>query len=182
MVRREPDQISARAMTTKRQQSFLDEVARAAREARTPGPRGRPTPENLTQEGRALGLRAMQASSRCRSKRRDGTPCKAPALKGATRCVKHGGRVEVPDHPHNLRRFFSGAIHRAAVAHTDKVTDRDCWDAMSSSQQRELASVVSERVLRNPARLYQAARVWLEVKDRGYGAYKRFLDEFLRAP
>lgn len=167
-------------MTTKRQQRFLDAVAHAAREARSPRSRGRPTPENLTREGRALGLRAMKASPRCRSKRRDGKPCKAPALRGATRCVKHGGRVEVPDHPHNIKRFFSGAIARAAVAQTDQATDRDCWDAMPLSQKRELCSVVSERVLRSPARLYQAAQVWMVVKDAGYPAFRRFLDTFAR--
>lgn len=181
MVLTDQDQISAIPMTTKRQQSFLDAVAHAAREVRTSKPRGQPTPGNLTQEGRALGLRAMKASPRCRAKRRNGAPCNAPALKGATRCVKHGGCVEVPAHPHNIRRFFSGAMHRAAAASAEKATARDCWDALSPSQQRELASVVSLRVLRNPARLYQAARVWIVVKDRGYPAYKRFLDAFARA-
>ncbi|MGR3547788.1 MAG: hypothetical protein ACU0DX_11700 [Roseovarius sp.] len=42
---------------------------------------------------------------------------------------------------------------------------------MSPSEQRELASIVSERVLRSPAHLYLAARVWMEVKDEGYPAY-----------
>lgn len=177
----DPDQISASAMTTKRQQRFLKAVARAASETQALKPRGRPTPTNLTPEGRALGLCAMRASLRCRSKRRDGEQCKAPALKGATRCVKHGGRVEVPAHPHNIRRFFSGNFHGATVAQFDKEADRDCWDALSSSQQRELAAVVSERVLRSPARLYQAARVWMTVKDGNYRAFRRFLDAFARA-
>ena len=167
-------------MASKRQQRFLDAVAHAAREARSSKPRGRPTPQNLTPEGRALGLRAMQSSPRCRSKRRDGTPCKAPTLKGATRCVKHGGRVEVPDHPHNLRRFFSRAMQRAALTQADKETDKDYWNAMTPSQRRELTSIVSERVLRSPARLYQAAKVWMTVRDGGYPAYKRFLDAFAR--
>ena len=171
------DQIRAKAIPTKRQQRFLDAVARAAREARIPKPRGRPTPNNLTQEGRALGLRAMQVSPRCRAKRRDGRPCKAPALRGATRCVKHGGRIEVPDHPHNIRRLFSGAMARISVAQADK----DHWDEMTLTERRELTSIVSERVLRNPARLYEAARVWMVVKDAGYPAYKRFLDSFSRA-
>ena len=95
--------------------------------------------------------------------------------------MKHGGRVEVPAHPHNLRRFFSGAIARTAAAQNDEATDRDCWDAMTLSQKRELCSVVSERVLRSPAYLYQAARVWMVAKDAGYPAYKRFLDAFSRA-
>lgn len=168
-------------MITKRQQRFFDAVALAARETQAPKPRGRPTPQNLSAEGRASGLRAMQASPRCRMKRRDGSPCKAPALKGATRCVKHGGRVEMPAHPHNIRRFFSGTLDRAAVAQADKETDRDCWEAMSPAEQRELASVVSEHVLWNPARLYHAARVWIEVKDEGHAAYNRFLYAFARA-
>lgn len=167
-------------MTTKRQKHFLDAVTRAARETRTPKKRGKPTPENLTHEGRSLGLRAMQASPRCLSKRRDGLPCKAPALKGAKRCLKHGGRVEVPDHPHNMRRLLSGKIQPTPLENASQKSDRNFWDAMQPAQQRELASVVSKRVLTSPSQLYEAAQVWLEVKDRGHAAYKRFLDEFCR--
>lgn len=167
-------------MTTRRKQRFLDEVARAANEARALKPRGRPTPENLSPAGRSLGLSAMHASPRCSAKRRDGLPCKAAALKGASRCVKHGGRVEVPDHPHNLRRVFSGAMSREAIAQADKALQRDCWDAMTPSQRRELSAIVSEGVLHSPVHLYQAAQVWMVVKDAGYPAYKRFLDAFAR--
>lgn len=95
--------------------------------------------------------------------------------------MKHGGRVEVPAHPHNIRRFFSGTLHRGAVEQADRETDRDVWNSIPPSQQRELASIVSERVLKNPARLYQAARVWMAVKGEDHKAYKRFLDAFARA-
>lgn len=180
-MHRDPDQISVRAMSIKRQQRFLDAVARAARDARPAKARGRPTPQNLTPDGRTLGLSAMQASPRCRAKRRDGSPCKAPALKGATRCVKHGGRVEVPAHPHNIRRFFSGAMDRAGATQADKENAREHWDAMTLAERREFTSIVSERVLRNTALLHEAVQVWMVAKDGGYPAYKRFLDAFARA-
>ena len=37
-------------------------------------------------------------------------PCQAPAIKGATRCLKHGGRTEVPNHPSNIKRFMRGEL------------------------------------------------------------------------
>ena len=168
-------------MPTKRQTRFLQAVAEAASSVKPSKPRGLPTPDNLTSEGRSKGLSAMHQAKRCRGTNRSGKPCMAPAMRGSTRCLKHGGRVEVPAHPHNIRRFFSGKMQRSALAQADRETGRDCWDAMSLSQQRELASVVSERVLHSPARLYEAARVWTVVKDQGYPAYKRFLDQFARA-
>lgn len=95
--------------------------------------------------------------------------------------MKHGGRVEVPSHPHNIRRFFSGITAREAVERVNLQTDREFWEALPPSMQREVASLVSARNLRISARLYQAARVWLEVRDKGYPAQKRFFDEFARA-
>ena len=95
--------------------------------------------------------------------------------------MKHGGRVEVPAHPHNIKRLFSGAAAREAVEQNGEVENMECWDTMTASEKRELCSVVSERVLCNPDRLYQAAQVWMAAKDAGYPAYKRFLDAFARA-
>lgn len=92
--------------------------------------------------------------------------------------MKHGGRVEVPAHPHNIKRLLSGAVSREAVAQNDAIENRDSWDAMTAAEKRELCSVVSERVLCSPDRLYQAAQVWMAVKDAGHPAYKRFLNEF----
>ena len=98
-------------MPTSRQLKFTARVAQAACEARIALPRGKPTPENLTASGRAKGLAAMRLAPKCQASRRDGQPCRAAALRGASRCVKHGGRVEVPDHPHNIKRFLSGEMH-----------------------------------------------------------------------
>lgn len=168
-------------MGRKRQREFLDAVAMAARNTPPPMRRGKPIPANLTQEGRERGLEAMQASPRCRAARRDGMPCKAAALRGATRCIKHGGRVEVPAHPHNVKRFFAGALDREAAEREAIQTDQEYWDSLPSSMQREIASLVSLYTLRRPAKLYQAARVWSEVRDRGYLDQKRFFDHFARA-
>ena len=138
-------------------------------------------PANLTVAGRMKGLTAMHASPRCCAMRKDGTPCRGPALRGATRCVKHGGRVEVPPHPHNIRRFFSGAFVREAAERDSFESDREFWEAMSPSAQREVASLVSQQTLRRPTRLYQAARMWAEVEGKGYSAQRRFFDRFVRA-
>lgn len=123
----------------------------------------------------------MKASPRCQARRKDGAPCRAAALQGATRCVKHGGRVEVPSHPHNIKRFFAGVLDRVAIEPDGGQSDRDFWEALPASVQREVAGLVSGHTLRRPAKLYLAARVWLEVRNKGYPAHRRFLDQFARA-
>ena len=100
-------------MSKRRQLQFLSQVADAAQNASVVKPRGRPVPKNLTEEGRRMGLEAMKAVPRCRAERRDGQPCRKPAMRGATRCLTHGGRTEVPGHPANIRRFLSGQMHRS---------------------------------------------------------------------
>lgn len=162
-----------------RQVKFLSAVAEAARSAKPAKPRGRVMPGNLTLEGRAAGLDAMHAAPRCCARRRDGQPCGAAAMQGASRCLKHGGRVEVPEHPHNIRRFITGTMGKEASA--GAATDRDLWEAMTWREQREVLSLVSEQTISNSARLYLAARVWSGVKDRGCKAERHFLDLFARA-
>jgi len=168
-------------MSRKRRQQFIEAVAEAARNIPPPKRRGRPVPANLTTEGRTMGLAAMHASTRCKATRKNGLPCKAAALRGATRCVKHGGRVEVPAHPHNIRRFFLGVLIRETAERDGQSGDREFWDALPPSAQREVAGLVSKHTLRRPAKLYLAARVWAEVRDKGYPAQERFFDEFARA-
>jgi len=128
-----------------------------------------------------MGLAAMHASARCKATRKNGTLCKAAALRGATRCMKHGGRVEVPAHPHNIRRFFSGVLVRGEAERDGLQSDQEFWEALSPSVQREVAGLVSKHTLRRPAKLYLAARVWIEVRDKAYREHKQFLDAFARA-
>src|SRR6056297_27298 len=145
-------------MPTKRQLRFLDKVAEAARSA--PRPRGRPTPENLTDEGRRMGLKAIQQAPRCQAMTKRGTKCRCAAVRGATRCIKHGGRVEVPHHPHNIRRFLNGEMH-AEYARQDRFNEgRQAWEAMDRKKQRELLDALPDALAQDTRRLYEAARVW----------------------
>ena len=165
----------------RRKSKFVAAVTEAARSYQPKRTRGTPTLGNLTPEGRCKGLSAMHAAPRCRSKRRDGAPCLAPALRGSTRCLKHGGRVEVPDHRHNIKRFLKGQIDTVQPEGDPDVSDQAFWEALSPRLQREVMSVVSKRVWSNPPRLFLAARVWMDVRDRGYPAVRRFVEQFTRA-
>lgn len=169
------------AMGMKKQERFVQAVAAAARFAKPVIQRGRPTPENLTAAGRNTGLQAIQAATRCTSIRRDGQPCRSVAMRGAKRCLKHGGRVEVPDHPHNIRRFLTGTMGKEPRPKGASPSDKELWDAMTYPQQREVLSLVSDRTIRDADRLYLAARIWGEVKGQGAKVEQRFFDLFLRA-
>lgn len=86
-----------------------------------------------------MGLSVMQAPPSCHTKRRDGIPCKGRRAAGETRCVKHGGRVEVPSHPHNIKHFFAGLLDREAAEGDAIQTDQDYRDSLLPSMQREVA-------------------------------------------
>ena len=64
-------------MPTNRQTVFFDKVVEGARSVSLPRPRGCPVPGNLSNTGRAKGLKAMQEVPRC-SSRRVGTVKVAP--------------------------------------------------------------------------------------------------------
>lgn len=153
-------------MPTTRQLEFAAQVAQAAREAKPTRPRGKPTPENLTATGRAQGLAAMHSAPRCQAKRRDGQPCRAAALRGAARCIKHGGRVEVPDHPDNIRRLLSGEMHQAMQRHDEFREAKAAWGRLSFRAQRELAADVPASIRQDMQSLCAAARL-IERQERG---------------
>ena len=148
-------------MATKRQLKFLASVADAAR-ASTRNRRGRPNPQNLTEEGRQKGLRGLREAPRCRSKRRDGMPCQAPAIKRATRCLKHGGRTEVPAHASNIRRFMKGKLAGQAARVTsingeelEAPTDRP----MGYLEKREFRAALPELVSLSSRQYDEAVRM-----------------------
>lgn len=145
-------------MPTKRQITFLASVADAARSA--PRPRGRPTPANLTESGRHKGMLAIRQAPRCRGTTKLGLRCKNAALRGATRCLKHGGRVEVPNHPHNIRRFMSGKMHAYYEAQDRYLEGKAVWDAMTWREQSELLEAMPDDKRRDAQTLYAAALVW----------------------
>jgi hypothetical protein len=163
-------------MREKKRVQFLKDVAEAARRRR-PKPRGRPSPENMTDEGRRLGLDAIRNAPKCRAIRRKGERCKNPAMRGATRCLKHGGRVEVPAHPHNIRRFFTCEEHqRSGYARS-----RETWDRLNLAEQREFLSMLPLHVARKMRLVLDAWWSWQQVRDQGNPAVSRFLRELWSA-
>lgn len=167
-------------MPTKRKKRFLQAVAQAASSNPPIKSRGRPTPENLTKEGRSKGLKAMQASKRCRSVNRSGRPCRAPAMKGSSRCLKHGGRVEVPAHPHNIQRHFFGTVAFLQSYGVGELSDQEHWEQLPYRLKREVLDILPRHVIVNSSRLYLAARVWMEVREAQYPEMRRFIDTFIR--
>ena len=168
-------------MPTKRQERFAKAVAEAASAAKPTFRRcGRPTLGNLTSEGRSKGLPAMRGAKRCRGTNRSGKPCQGPAMRGSTRCLKHGGRVEVPDHPHNIRRFFGGDNGRVKSFGPDDVSDQAHWEQLPYRLKREVLNLLPPHVIANLSKLFLAARVWMEVRDRGYSDVQRFMKTFVR--
>lgn len=170
-----------RFMGSRNYSRFLEAVAEAARSKKPVYSRGKPTPENLNTEGRRKGLQAMWSAPRCKGTRRDGERCKAAAMRGAKRCLKHGGRMDVPDHPHNVHRFMTGRLGKPPPPKNEGKTDECVWNALTYRQKFELLSLVSEKTRKNPDQLFLAARIWSEVKGRSPQAEQRFFDMFLRA-
>ncbi|MFQ5624680.1 MAG: HGGxSTG domain-containing protein [Paracoccaceae bacterium] len=164
-------------MVTKKQRRFMDAVAEAARVTGLARPRGRPVPKNLTDEGRRLGLIAARAAPRCQARRRDGQPCRAPALKGARRCLKHGGRVEVPAHPHNVRRFLSGEMHRALLLHRRYLRNRKLISSLSRDDLRSIRDALPAWARYDDRVLAEAAEVYLIGQFR---PWRRFIQELMR--
>src|SRR5207342_3034555 len=73
--------------------------ARGVCTGRRPHPLGEAVTMGRPQEGNAA-WRASRAQSaglvrckRCKVVKKDGSPCKAPAIRGAAVCVAHGGRL-----------------------------------------------------------------------------------------
>jgi glucans biosynthesis protein len=101
-------------------QCFLAAVAEAARRAiKKRGTRGlNISPASLRaldvarSSDRTRGVRAARRAPRCDKIRTNGLPCRAPALRGATRCRWHGGLRQVVNHPGNIRRWLSGKYAR----------------------------------------------------------------------
>lgn len=164
-------------MPIKRSALFQKRVAEAARATPPSKPRGRPVLENLTSEGRAKGMACIAKAPRCRAERRDGGQCRNPAMKGASRCLKHGGRVEVPDHPHNLRRFFNGTLNPPA----DQIGDQEAWDQMTLAEQREFMAMLPRHIVSKLKLVKQAARMWRQMKHEGYRGWARLMADLPRA-
>lgn len=165
-------------MPTRRQLQFLASIAVAAREA--PLPRGRPITSNLTAQGRRKGLEAMRKAPRCGSITKAGQKCKNAAMRGSTRCLKHGGRVEVPNHPHNIKRFMCGKMQEAMANQEAYLENMQFWEGLTANEKAEMREIISEALQANGREFLSAVRQLKEVEDKPYKIWKRVIDN-LRA-
>ena len=80
--------------------------------------------------------------------------------------MKHGGRVEVPHHPHNVRRFMSGKMH-AYYDRQDRFLDgMAAWERMSIQGRRDLLNALPPLAVTDKRALYAAALL-LEIGEAG---------------
>ena len=110
--------------------------------------------------------------------RRNGVKCKNPAMRGATSCLKHGGRVEVPAHPHNIRRFFNGTM--GTIQGDSYRGSREAWDQMTLREQRQFVALLPPEVANKSRLVIYAASVWKQIGDDDFVAWSQLLQD-LRA-
>lgn len=74
----------------------------------------------MTDEGKRIGPLGIEGALRlCGARRRDGEPCRQPAMRGRNRCRMHGGKTPTgPDSPHwrHGRYSVTTAAEREAEA------------------------------------------------------------------
>ena len=97
-------------------------------------------------------------------------------MRGASRCLKHGGRVEVPAHSHNVRRFLSGDMARSEDESQHYTRRRQAWDRMSHRDQREFLAMLPPEVAKKASLVIYAAAVWQQIQDDGFPAWRRLLN------
>jgi hypothetical protein len=131
----------------------------------------------MTEDGRRLGLEAIRNAPRCRTIRQNGENCKNAALRGATRCLKHGGRVEVPAHPHNIRRFFDGTIESTECDGDSYRRSREAWDRMSVREQREFLAMLPPEVAKKFRLVIYAAHIANQFGSDDFVAWSRLMRE-----
>lgn len=99
---------------------------------------------------------------------RTGERCKAPAVKGGTRCYKHGGMRQVPEHPHNVAKLREGAID-ARLQHN---RDRDQYRLLPASV-KDTIDTVAASFPHQHSRKLELARAYM--LDDGGRAYRRVI-------
>lgn len=104
--------------------------------------------------------------------KRLGRRCKSWAVKGASRCIVHGGLLEVPDHPAAGRLWRKGK-----VTDEDREKQANKWLRQSPEGEKYGAlvrGIIRERGLRaKPARVKEGVLAW-SIEDGGR-AWRRFL-------
>lgn len=112
------------------------------------------------------------ASPRCNKPgilKRTGKRCGAPAVRGGTRCYKHGGMRQVPSHPHNIARLERGEID-ARLQHN---RDRQQYWELPAPIKTTIDSVAAS-FPREYSRKLELARAYM--LDDGGRAYRRLIN------
>ena len=79
-----------------------------------------------------------------------------------------------------IRRFFGGDNGRVKSFGPDDVSDHAHWEQLPHRLKREVLGLLPHHVIANPSKLFLAARLWMEVRDRNFSAVQRFLKTFVR--
>ncbi|WP_343299322.1 HGGxSTG domain-containing protein [Bradyrhizobium yuanmingense] len=83
--------------------------------------------------GHLRSTRAMVTSPRCGARTRDGTACRAPAIRGKPRCRMHGGapRSGAPKGNRNAYRHGMCTPDGRAERHRMKTLLEDAWKLLN---------------------------------------------------
>lgn len=96
-------------------------------------------------------------------------------MRGATKSVIHGGRIQMPEHHHNIRRYLSGGMHRAAQLQDNYLRDKDAWELLTLDERRGFLATLPENVISSPRKLYRSAYLLKDAEGTGYVATSRVL-------
>ena len=163
---------------------FLAEVAKAEKRARK---RRRPrvmaeTSLDALAAARAAdpmrGVRAARLAPRCNKvKRSDGRPCRSPCLRGATRCERHGGLRQVPNHPGNIRRLLGGVFAAQAAYRLELKTLGEYWNLLTTEEKQDVQSHFIPKARRDMKILDWAARFYLSRFDDDCHGWYAFMKQ-----
>ncbi len=173
-------------MKTMTRAEFLAEVAGAAEKAQRRRRRMRAVSEvslDALAEAREAdpmrGIRAARRVARCGKLRTNGKPCRAPRVRGATRCRWHGGLRQVPHHPGNVRRLMGGVYARQAAYKMRMKTMGEFWLKLHPDEQQYLREFLTREEWKDMHLVDFAARALLEGKEN-YQAWANFLQQIRR--
>ena len=148
---------------------FADKIRKAAKPRRRCPSSASNGNENL--KNGYENYKAAHASPRCNKPgnlKRTGKPCGAPAVRGGTRCYKHGGMRQVPEHPHNVARLERGEIDARLQHNRDR---QQYWELPAPI--KTVIDSVSVSFPKQYSRKLELARAYM--LDDGGRAYRRII-------
>lgn len=159
-----------------KQSEFLAQVAQAAEKVQRRRRRMRAVAEtslDALAEARETdsmrGVRAARQAPRCgKIKRSDGQPCRAPRVRGATRCRWHGGLRQVPAHPGNVRRLLGGVYARQAAYKMRLKTAGEFWRQLLPPERQFLSEFLTREEWQDMDLVDFAARCLIEARENAW--------------